>query len=221
MALKVGPNSDSDQTPNRTCLCRQTGSALQSTAPIESYVVYKVLVLLSFCILPASLNAQRIDLSDDFNQLLQQVEAQLVLPVETDYKDIRPVSNPWMDYDFSIRSRKERMEIRYKISPYQQEDKSFYAPHVKAMRAALQLATNDEDALVSTIALSSKSLTEDYQADWGKLYTFQPKESFSHRNTCQMITLYRKGKGMIFLFFLFDKPPLQLDYRHLAINFKE
>ena len=77
-----------------------------------------LVLLLGCCLLSVNLKAQRIDLSDDFNQLLQQVEAQLILPVETDYKDIRPVSNPWMDYDFSIRSRKERMEIRYKISPY-------------------------------------------------------------------------------------------------------
>lgn len=169
--------------------------------------------------LPLVLAAQRIDISEDFNQLLSQVEAQLVLPVESDYKDIQPVKNRWLNYDFSIRSRKERMEIRYKVLPFEERDKSFFAPHVKAMQAAIQVATNDDAYVVSALSLSEKSLQEDYRADWGKLFTFVPKAEFSSRRTCQMITLYREGKGMVLLFFLFDKPPMELDYRHLAVSF--
>lgn len=173
-----------------------------------------------FVCLPVVLPAQRIEVSDRFNQLLSQVEAQLVLPLESDYKDVEPVKNRWLDYDFSIRSRRERMEIRYKILPFEERDKSFFAPHVKAMQAAIQVATNDDAYVVSALSLSEKSLQEDFQADWGKLFTFVPKAEFSHRRTCQMITLYREGKGMILLFFLFDKPPMELDYRHLAVSFE-
>lgn len=166
-------------------------------------------------------SAQRVELSNEFNQLLAEIDAHLILPVEADYKDIRPFKNRWMDYDFSIRSRREKMEIRYKILPFQKETRLFYAPHVKAMQVVMQVATNDQEAVVSTISLSEKSLKEDFRANWGKLFTFQPKEEFSRKQTCQMISLYREGKGMVFLFFLFNRPPSQLNYRHLAVSFAD
>lgn len=188
---------------------------------ITSFHRHTCFLVLPFLFFTCStgLFAQRIDLSDDFTRLLDQVKAQLVLPVETDYKDIQPLKNRWLNYDFSIRSRKEKMEIRYKILPYREEDRSFYAPHIKAMQAAIQVATNDQEYVISTLSLPEKTLQEDYHADWGKLFTFVPKAEFSDRKTCQMITIYRDGKGMIILFFLFDKPPMELDYRHLAVSF--
>lgn len=170
---------------------------------------------------PILLPAQKITLSERFNRLLDQAGAEFLWPLETDYKTIEPLKNRWLSYDYSIRSRREKMEIRYKVLPFQDADRSFFAPQVKAMQAAIQVATNEEDYVVSTLALSEKSLEEDYRAHWGKLFTFVPKAEFSNRRTCQMITLYREGKGMIFIFFLFDKPPMELDYRHLAVSFLE
>ena len=51
------------------------------------------LLLLSFLLSYNGLLAQGIDVSSDFSQLLDQVEAQLILPVETDYRDILPGGN--------------------------------------------------------------------------------------------------------------------------------
>lgn len=179
------------------------------------------LLLMTAVMLPDLLTAQRVDLSDDFSDLLAEVNAQLVLPVEADYKDIRPLKNRWMSYDFSIRSRRERLEIRYKILPFEKEHRTFYAPHVKAMQVMMQVATNSDEAVVSTLSLSEKALKEEFRADWGKLFTFQPKEEFSPKQTCQMISLFREGQGMVFLFFLFNKPPAVLNYRHLALSFAD
>lgn len=171
---------------------------------------------------PMVLSAQKIDIPQDFNQLLEQVDAYLILPLENGrYKDIRPFSNRWMNYDFSIRSRKEKLEIRYKVVPYRENDLRFQAPHVLAMQAMMQVATNDEEAVVSRLPISERSLKEDYLADWGQLFTFVPKIGFSQSSTCQMVSLYREGKGMVFLFFLFDRAPAELDYRRLAIAFGE
>lgn len=174
-----------------------------------------------FLLSSVELSAQKVELNDDFNQLLAEVDAQLILPVEANYKDIRPLKNRWMNYDFSIRSRKEGLEIRYKILPFEVENRTFYAPHVKAMQVMMQVASNDEEAVVSAISLSEKSLKEDFRADWGKLFTFTPKPEFSNKQTCQLITLYREGKGMVFLFFLFNKPPMELTYRHLSLTFAD
>jgi hypothetical protein len=181
-----------------------------------------LLLLTSLLLLPPAVSAQKIDIPSDFNQLLEDVDAYLILPVEDGgYKDIRPFTNRWMNYDFSIRSRKEKLEIRYKVVPYEENDLRFHAPHVLAMQAIMQVATNDEEAVVSALPISERSLKEDYFADWGRLFTFVPKLEFSQKSTCQMVSLYREGKGMVILFFLFDRAPAQLDYRRLAISFGE
>ncbi|MCB0630039.1 MAG: hypothetical protein R2824_25265 [Saprospiraceae bacterium] len=188
----------------------------------RSGTIFHVQLIAGLLLLPLAIAAQRIDIPQDFNQLLEQVDAYLILPVEDGgYKDIRPFTNRWLNYDFSIRSRKERLEIRYKVVPYKEQDLRFHAPHVLAMQAMMQVATNDEEAIVSSLAISEKSLKEDYFADWGQLFTFVPKLEFSQKSTCQMVSLYREGKGMILLFFLFDRAPAQLDYRRLAISFGE
>lgn len=189
---------------------------------LHPFLQFCFCALLGACfLLPGRSLAQKVDLSAEFNELLAEVDAHLVLPLEANYKDIRPLKNRWMDYDFSIRSRKEGLEIRYKILPFEVEKRTFYAPHVKAMQVMMQVATNDEEAIVSALSLSEKSLKDDFRADWGKLFTFTPKAEFSNKQTCQMITLFREGKGMVFLFFLFNKPPMELTYRHLALSFAE
>lgn len=165
------------------------------------------------------LSAQRVEISASFRQLLDQTSAEIMLPSDTDYRDMRVQTNRWLEYDFAIRSRREKMEILYVLVPYQAHDRSFIAPHVKAMRLAMHLATNDEQAVMSSINLPAADLQSKYGADWGKLFVFQPKEGFSQRQICQMLVLFRENQGMAFVFFLFDKAPFQLDSRHLALRF--
>lgn len=180
------------------------------------------MLLLLFCLLPGanSLHAQRVDLSTDFSRLLAQTDAELLLPLDTDYRDVFVQDNRWLNYDFAIRSRREKMEIRYALIPYRPGDRSFFAPHVKAMRTAMQLATNDEHAVVTALSVPEDELQDNYGADWGKLFVFQPKPDFSRYTNCQMLALFREGKGMAYVIFLFDKAPFQLDSRHLALRFR-
>ncbi len=64
-------------------------------------------------------------------------------------------------------------------------------------------------------------LRRDYQADWGKVFFFQPKTGFSSARHCKMLALYREGQSMAFVLFLFDEPGPVLDRRALALRFRE
>lgn len=164
------------------------------------------------------LNAQ-VDLSIHFQDKLQAAGIEFLEPLENSYKDIRVPRRNFTDYDFAIRSRKEKIEIRYRIDPLEAENPVAYAPHVRTVRTLLHLATNDTNFYMSGIPVRESDLIETFNADWGKIFFFTPKEAFSPRKECKMLALFREGRGMAYVFFLFDEPSPELDYRFYALRF--
>lgn len=180
----------------------------------------------SFCLfflltIGQSLSAQ-IDLSDHFNDLLEAADMEFLEPVEARYKAIRIGKNLFQSYDFAIRSRKEKIEIRYLIEPYDEKNPIADIPHLASIRLLTHLASNSEEAGVITgLDIEAKKLKTDFNADWGKTFFFKTKNSFSTKSHCKMLALFREGRGMAYVFFLFDKVTEDLDRRFLALRFKD
>ncbi len=168
-----------------------------------------------------SLLSAQSDLPGNFQARLDQAGLSFIYPVDAGYKHRKNASSPYMESHYTIRSRKEKMEIRYHIQPYDENDPTADYPHINASRMLMHLASNNEDLVMSGINLSEASLKEDYHADWGKLFNFQPKFGFSHYQHCQMLALFREGKGMAYVLFLFDKAGPALEYRKQALEFVE
>ena len=169
--------------------------------------------------LPLLLHGQ-VDLTDHFSTLLDRAGLTFVEPLEARYKDIRLAGNDYADCQFAIRSRKEKLEIRYLVYPYQEEDPLSFAPHVRAMRLLVSLATNQQESIMRGMEVAKADLEEQFQADWGKVFFFTPKPGFTSWQQCKMLALHREGQGTAFVFFLFDKPTAALDYRFYALQFE-
>lgn len=178
----------------------------------------KILFSFFLFVLPLSLFGQ-VDLPNDFSALLENAGLSFVEPLEARYKDIRVSQNDYADYQFAIRSRKEKLEIRYLIYPHREEDPLSYAPHVRAMRLMISLATNQQESIMRGMDVSEVDLEEQFQADWGKVFFFTPKAGFTSWQQCKMLALHREGQGTAFVFFLFDKPSTALDYRFYALQY--
>lgn len=179
----------------------------------------RMLLMVLTCLLAKGAVAQ-IKYSENFLHLLDHAQIDFFEPVEGSYKEIRLQKGTFQPCDFGIRSRKEKIEIRYLVAPYNEHHYVFRAPHVEGLRMASHLAVNEEDAVITSIGITEDELKENFNADWGKIYFFQPKDSFSEREHCKMLALYAEGKGMVLVFFLFDEPSRELDNRHLALRFK-
>ena len=91
----------------------------------------KVLYLLLF--IPILVQAQKIDQSTQFIDLLETSGLEFLAPLDAGYKDVTVIKNFLQDYHFAIRSRKEKLEIRYLIEPWQENDPSFQAPHIRCV----------------------------------------------------------------------------------------
>ncbi len=180
----------------------------------------KISILLLGLFASGSILAQ-ISYPDNFLHLLKNANVDFYEPTEGSYKDIRLSKADYQPCDFALRSRREKLEMRYLVAPYSPHNWVFTAPHVEALRMASHLATNEQESVITSFAVSETELTSHFNANWGRVYFFQPKPIFSDRKHCKMLALYAEGKGMVIVFFLFDEPSRELDNRHLALRFRD
>ena len=163
----------------------------------------------------------QIDLNNDFTALAEQMGLDFMAPLDAGYKDLKPYPNRYQVYEFAIRSRKEKLEIRYHLEPEKEGNALSSLPHVRCMQLLSHLASNDEEHNIAAHSLPTSIRVEDLNADWAKVFFFSPKKEFSPRLTCQLLAIYKEGRGMAFAFLLFDKPPVSLDNRLLTLRFEE
>ncbi len=178
------------------------------------------LILFLFTFSSFSLNAQ-IKFPPEVNDQLNATSLEIIQPLEARYKRIRLPKNRYLRCDYGIWSKKEKLEIRYAIDPVGDNERLNMIPHVKAFSMVSHLASNDQEAIISKLSISPESLKNDFNADYGEVYVFKPKTAFSEKLHCQMLVLFKEGKGLVYVFFLFNDPNNSaLDYRFQAVRFQ-
>jgi hypothetical protein len=165
------------------------------------------------------MTAQRVELSEGFAQKLAAASMEWVVPLDSDYKDIHVLENDLQSYDFAIRSKKEKLEIRYIIQPYQENDLTAHIPHIQFIRMLTHLATNEQEAIIAIHDVSEEDLSW-FHADWGKSAFFKLKDGFSGFVECRLLSLYKEEKGMAHVLFVYQQPTVALDNRFFALQFK-
>ena len=60
-----------------------------------------------------------------------------------------------------------------------------------------------------------------FGADWATQSLFNPKEEFSTKKNCQLISLYKEEVGLIFLYLLFDDIEKYKDEWRYLIGFSQ
>ena len=179
-----------------------------------------LLMLFLSVTLPILVQAQRVDLPEDFSTLATDMAVDFMAPLDAGYRDVRTFPNPHQKYEFAIRSRKEKLEIRYHLEPEVDNQPMTRIPHVRCMQMIANVASNEEDTRVSALSLPDSIRLDQLNADWAKVFFFTPKKTFSTRYTCQMLAMYKEGRGMVFAYLLFNKPPMELDNRLLTVRFE-
>jgi len=169
----------------------------------------------------ANLSAQ-INLTSNFQTKLAAAGVNFLTPVEHNFKIAKVHHNNLQDYDFAIREKKDKVEIRYLVLP----DTGIIAggyPHLNFGNRTMTLASNADDeasSAISILQLSKKTLTEKYHADWGAISFFTPKKSFADTRYCKMVALYREGLGYVYTFFLYNDVNTEFNARYDLLEFK-
>ena len=169
-----------------------------------------------------TLSAQ-LDLTPDFQIKLAKTGINFLTPVEHNFKVSKVYKNELQPYDFAMRQKKDKVEIRYLVLP----DTGIIAggyPHMNFSNRTMTLASNEDDVAVSTISviqLSEETLKEKYHADWGAISFFTPKRSFSDSRYCKLVALYCEGRGYVYTFFLYDNVNVDFNAGYDLLEFKE
>lgn len=177
----------------------------------------RIPLLLFLSGLPFWLVAQ-LYLPDSFQLRLDQMGADIIRPLESDYRPTTAEETAFFPAEYILYSRREKLEIRYHLVPEAEMGPMAGMPHVFTARLVANAGSNDDDAFTSV----HRFLGEDFKtfgADWAKLYTFRPKLSLSDHQNAQLVALYREGVGMLYALLLFDKAPDTLEIRQLAARF--
>lgn len=137
---------------------------------------------------------------DSWNQILSTLGASYYPPLDAGYKPIQALEEPYWGAHFSTFSRREQIAIKIILDTTLQD-----YPNIQLGRWLAQIASNEAEEVISRVPLDAEVLTHQYGADWGGLYFFKPKFSSTFYSECKLLALYKEGKGMIFLFFLFNE----------------
>jgi len=179
-----------------------------------------ILRLLSCCLLffIFSNNAfTQMQIPKDFAKKLKYMELEFLPPLENSYKKIRYSESITVGFDFAIKSKKVDMTIGFSLLPEGKNAITF--PHIKVSNMALSAATNENEAARLVMHEMSKKDLENYHADWGAVVFFQPKRIFSDKDHCKMLALYREGKGLVYVFYLFDEASEEVDFQENCLSF--
>ena len=162
----------------------------------------------------------QLSLPERFSYLLEATGLEFFQPLEGRYAVQPYLKNEFLSADFIMRSKREKLEIRFNVFPEDPAAPVSDFPHIRGIQMASHLASNDDESVITAISLSDWDLGEErFNADWGKLFYFRPKIGFSTRSHCQMLVLYKAGKGTVFVFYLFDEASEALDNRLFSLAF--
>ena len=179
-----------------------------------------ILRLLSFCflfLLFSNNTFAQVKMSKSFTQKLAQMDLEFLTPLENTYKKIKASESIIVDFDFEIKAKKADLRIGFALFPEGKNAVTF--PHIKVSNMALSAATNDDVEARLVLHEMSKEDLANYQADWGAVVFFQPKRVFSDKDHCKMLALYREGKGLVYVFYLFDEASEEVDLQKDCLSF--
>ena len=150
---------------------------------------------------------------------LAESNIELFAPLEQGAFSLKKDHNAFFKTDFQI-MHTDKVEVRVEVMSYPKDSLEMSNPHVKNGVRLGHLIDNVNDDPVSLHTLGSEDL-DFFGADWATQSMFNPKDEFSPKKNCQLITLYKEEVGLIFLYLLFDDIEKYKDEWRYLIGFGE
>jgi len=178
-----------------------------------------VLVCLSLATARLGAQSGQGELPSTIWPLLESLQAELLFPLDGGYLPVSEVNHQaFFPCHYRLSSRAEGIEIRFFLQP---DDSEKIPPQLESRRLALHLCSNDENAAITARPLDEVELTSLFGSDWGQIHLFAPKQAFGNGMPyCQMVSIYKKGRGMIHIFLLFAEPSVIVENRLYLARFQ-
>jgi hypothetical protein len=177
------------------------------------------ITLLAFCFLLCTCVCAQIPVTPEFAALLDSMDVRINHPLDADFQLQPNVKNHYHQDQLTVYSKREKLEIRYHLTPESAADAYYLMPHMRAATLVMNLSSNEEDAVTTVHSFGEEEMAI-FNADWARMYTFRPKRNYSDRGHAQLIAIYKEGSGMAFVVLLFRDAPATIEGRQLALRFR-
>lgn len=179
----------------------------------------RFLIIASFLLLCTCVRAQ-IPTTPAFETVLDSIGVSIIQPLSGSFRVSPLQKNDYLDDLLRVYSKEEKLEIRFALRAVPPTDVYRQMPSMLAGTLAVNLGSNDEDAVTSVHSFGAEELAV-FNADWAAMYTFRPKRSYSERTNAQLVAIYKDGIGMAYTILLFDKTPPTIEDRQLSLSFSK
>ncbi len=150
---------------------------------------------------------------------LAELGVQIFSPIERATYQVKPDRNKFFQTDF-ILDIDDKVEVRVEYFSWKKDSLAITNPNIKNGIRLGQLMTNIDDSVISLHRLGSEDLIA-FGADWATQASFHPKEEFSDKQHCQLLTLYKEEIGLVFVYLLFDNEEKYNDDWRYLIGFQK
>ncbi len=164
-----------------------------------------LLVCCSFCI-----SFGQTTLPDIFTKKLKCAALEFLEPTEARLKKVSTDANEIFPADAILKFKKEKIEIRIKVDLLANDLPYGNIPHIEAIRTASNVASNADDSVVVVHKIPKDQLGA-FDADWGAVYFFKPKSFVADYDHCKQISLFKKGKALVTILYLFNDENIDLE----------
>lgn len=112
---------------------------------------FSVVCSVLLCLPTLGLLAQRNQHPVAFDQALTEAALDLLEPLDAGYRVFEPLDNDFLNCQFALYSRWEKLELRYYILPWNERDVLSTTPNVASFRVLTTIASNADDAVISAL----------------------------------------------------------------------
>jgi hypothetical protein len=151
-----------------------------------------------------------------FQQLLDSNDLQFRMP--EGYRKVRTHENPDMYYNFAIKNKKKKLEIRYTVLPLGSlsdlYNKSRTDTSIKAVKAdsvfgktmlMVNMLNISDTIYRDIVAFDPASVKNEFGADWGGFAMSQPRTTFAKGyKYCVIVGIHKNNVADGFITYLFD-----------------
>lgn len=180
-----------------------------------------ILMVLGLMVIRIGDVAGQVQLSEEVKERLAEAGCVFYQPVENTFKLLKHKQNSIQEYDFALKHRATKTEVRYWVIPASESNAERF-PHMHFSNRVITMAENgdeENERPISIIQINETDLKDEYQADWGAIAFFKPKKAFANYRHCKVTALFKEGKGYIYYIQLFDEANTKLNEVGRVVSF--
>ena len=173
-----------------------------------------LLCLLVACSSPGKISDdEQIKCLESFKNKLKSINAVYLAPWDFVQTRHSLVEKEVVDYQYAIKHKKEKLEIRYSITPYVKPVKETNKVIIGSenlykaftLTVLMNIVNGKKENIFSGEILDKTKAKSDFNADWVAIYVMKPESDFAKNyKYVHLLTLYKKNAGQVYIYYLFD-----------------